>query len=571
MNNSINRWFSLRTKIILPYLVLAMLLAIGAAYIGTRVVFDSIEERFVNQLIEAGRLSSEWMVREENRLLGTLRLVAYADGIPAAIRSEDAEKLREIVYPIGVNAQEEAIDILDTKGITLFSMHHRTGGKLEEYEFSRGDAVFQRASFVLPILQGRSDAGGDKYAGIIQLKREPYLYVSSPIHDLQGQLIGSALVGKSLTSIVRQIREATLAQVTLYDSDGQALATTLLQAEPLTKGTTNAILTNKDRQSLIRDLTSTEIEYREVLGAWEVRQNTTLGLMGASFAKNFLVRFSQNTWVQILLSIGIAFLLVLIIGLYVSHRISSPILRLERAATEVAHGNLNVQVPSVGSDEIAILTQGFNRMVSNLARSQGDLVTAYDSTLEGWVKALDLRDRDTTGHSLRVAQLTVQLATEMNLDQIHLEYFRRGALLHDIGKMAIPDEILLKPGPLDEAEWTIMRQHPNHAIQMLKGISFLQPMLDIPYCHHERWDGSGYPRNLKAEEIPIAARIFAVVDVWDSLTSDRPYRSALSAEQARRIIELGSGNIFEPQVVQAFLKMLDGSLSRAGDDETAAT
>jgi putative nucleotidyltransferase with HDIG domain len=292
--------------------------------------------------------------------------------------------------------------------------------------------------------------------------------------------------------------------------------------------------------------------------------------MGASFAKNFLVRFSQNTWLQILLSISVAFLLVLIIGLFVSQRISSPILQLERAATLVAQGDLNVQVPSVGSDEVALLTQEFNHMVTNLARSQGALVTAYDTTLEGWVKALDLRDRDTTGHSLRVAQLTVQLAREMHLDQIDLEYVRRGALLHDIGKMAIPDEILMKPSSLDDSEWTIMRQHPNHAIRMLQGISFLQPMLDIPYCHHEQWDGSGYPRGLKGEEIPIAARIFTVVDVWDSLTSDRPYRAALSRQQARQIIEVGSGKIFDPQVVQAFLEMLDASQAKAEHDETVS-
>jgi putative nucleotidyltransferase with HDIG domain len=568
MSKLINRWFSLRAKIILPYLMLAMLLAIGAAYIGTRVVFDSIEERFVNQLIEAGRLSSEWMVREENRLLGTLRLLAYADGIPAALQSDDAEKLREIVYPIGVNAQEESIDILDSKGITLFSMHHRDGGKLEDYEFTRGDDTFKQTALVQPILQGKFDPWGDKFAGVIQIKRESFFYVSSPIHDAKGQLIGCALVGKSLNTLVRQIREATLAQATIYDMDGQAIASTLLQAQPLTKETTDAILTKKDRQSLIRDLISTEIEYREILGAWEVRQRSDIGLMGASFAKNFLVRFSQNTWLQILLSISVAFLLVLIIGLFVSQRISSPILQLERAATRVAQGDLNVQVPSVGNDEVALLTQEFNHMVANLARSQGDLVTAYDTTLEGWVKALDLRDRDTTGHSLRVAQLTVQLAREMHLDQIDLENVRRGALLHDIGKMAIPDEILLKPGPLDAAEWTIMRQHPNHAIRMLQGISFLEPMLDIPFCHHEQWDGSGYPRGLKGEEIPIAARIFTVVDVWDSLTSDRPYRAALSRPQARQIVEVGSGKIFDPQVVQAFLKMLDASPARAEHDET---
>ena len=155
-----------------------------------------------------------------------------------------------------------------------------------------------------------------------------------------------------------------------------------------------------------------------------------------------------------------------------------------------------------------------------------ELERSYDATLEGWSDALELRERETAGHSQRVVELTLAIARAMGLPETQLIHIRRGALLHDIGKMGIPDSILLKPGPLTDDEWRTMRHHTIYAHKLLNGIAYLQPALDIPYYHHERWDGQGYPNKLAGDSIPIAARIFAVVDVWDALTSNRPYRLA---------------------------------------------
>jgi PAS domain S-box-containing protein/putative nucleotidyltransferase with HDIG domain len=191
----------------------------------------------------------------------------------------------------------------------------------------------------------------------------------------------------------------------------------------------------------------------------------------------------------------------------------------------------------------------------NLERSNFELAHAYDITLEGWARALELRDQDTIGHTRRVTALTEQLARKIGYSSQLLTHLRRGALLHDIGKMGIPDRILHKPGKLTEEEWEIMRQHPVLAHEMLSPIRFLHPALDIPYCHHEKWDGSGYPRGLSGEEIPLAARIFAIIDVWDALTSDRPYRAAWSREKTKTHIRSQSGHHFDPQVVSAFFKL----------------
>ena len=187
----------------------------------------------------------------------------------------------------------------------------------------------------------------------------------------------------------------------------------------------------------------------------------------------------------------------------------------------------------------------------------GELQQAYASTIEGWSRALELRDKETEGHTQRVTAMVIKLAQELKLDEAQRVHIRRGALLHDIGKLAVPDHILFKSGPLTDDEWAIMRQHPRDARQMLTGIEYLQPALDIPYCHHERWDGGGYPRGLKGEEIPLAARMFAVVDVWDAMRSNRPYRNSLPDLAVRDYLRSVAGTQLDPHVVEVFLGMLD--------------
>jgi putative nucleotidyltransferase with HDIG domain len=191
----------------------------------------------------------------------------------------------------------------------------------------------------------------------------------------------------------------------------------------------------------------------------------------------------------------------------------------------------------------------------DLEHSHKELILTYDATLEGWSRALDLRDKGTEGHSLRVRELTVRLARQMGFSEEDLVHIGRGALLHDIGKMGIPDSILLKPGPLTSEEMAIMRLHPDYAQEMLSPIVYLRPALEIPYCHHEKWDGTGYPRGLKGTKIPLAVRIFSVVDVWDALRSDRPYHDAWPVEKVREHIRSLAGTHFDPDVVDAVLKM----------------
>ncbi len=226
-------------------------------------------------------------------------------------------------------------------------------------------------------------------------------------------------------------------------------------------------------------------------------------------------------------------------------------------------------VISIESEQIEAFTEADERLVTTLAAQAGikldnlkliedlrksneQLFSAYDETIQGWSNALDLRDKETEGHTLRVTKLTDKLARMMHISDEKLIHIRRGALLHDIGKMGIPDRILLKPDKLTDDEWVLMRAHPVYAYNLLSKIDFLQPALNIPLYHHERWDGTGYPKGLKGNKIPLEARIFAVIDVYDALTSDRPYRLGWPKERAIEYIHEQSGKQFDPDIVNAF-------------------
>jgi PAS domain S-box-containing protein/putative nucleotidyltransferase with HDIG domain len=241
----------------------------------------------------------------------------------------------------------------------------------------------------------------------------------------------------------------------------------------------------------------------------------------------------------------------------------------------ILFGNLNIyssQVDFFDANEVALLSEmagdlsfGIHTLrVRNqrvkaeerVQQANSDLALAYDATLEGWANALEMRERETAGHSRRVVELALKMAKMLATPEIELDHVRRGALLHDIGKMGIPDSILLKPGALSDEEWVIMHQHPIYAYNLLKDIPYLKQTLDIPYSHHERWDGSGYPQGLKGEQIPLAARIFAVIDVLDALTSDRPYRPAWNKKSAFQYLNDHAGKQFDPQVVAALNRLL---------------
>ena len=549
--------FPIRYKITLPYIGLALALAMAAAYVVTNVVLDTIEERFANQLIETGRLGAEWMVKEEDNQLELLRSIAHTQGVAEAVSAGDAEALRQITLPIAVNGGIEAMEILDPEGVSLLSLRLQADGDFEDYTASRGESLFQDWGFVQQVLDLNVDELGDKYAGIVTAPWGNFFYVSGPIQSPGGEFEGVVLVGKSLESITNELRQATLAQATIYDLQGKPLATTYVEdVDSLSQELVAGVIQRQSEESYLRDLTVANIDYTEIIGALEARGGSDMAVIGTSLSQTFLVQPSNTTRTQVFGLAFAAFIVVISAGVFVANRITKPLEGVVKASEAVAEGNLTVKLNATGNDELSSLASAFNNMVTALEHSNRELMDAYDTTLEGWSKALELRDEETEGHTQRVTDLTVRLARRMGLDGDDLVQIKRGALLHDIGKMGIPDGILNKPGPLTEDEWEVMRRHTIYAYQMLAPIAYLKPALAIPCCHHERWDGSGYPLGWRGQDIPLPARIFAVADVFDALSSDRPYRKAWPKERVVEHLESHKGVHFDPAIVDEFIGMI---------------
>lgn len=369
-----------RVKITIPYVILALLVTLAAAYVVSRVVLDSIEERFTNQLIEAGKLANDWMVQEENRLLETLRLVSHTQGVAEAVEAGDAEQLRELVLPLAVNYQEESIEILDLQGASVLSLRHKQGSNAEVYEATRAETLYNQWIFVQNVLERRVDHGRDKYAGLARAPWGDYFYVAGPILDDDSNQVGVILVGKSLPTLVRQIRQDILAHITIYDLSGRPIATTLFLADQnsqtLPSEFVSDLVSGQETGSLKRSLTVASINYSEIVGFWQVRalldtseapsDDNILGLIGVSLAETFLVRPGRITRLQVFGLAAVSFLLVIALGVWVANRITRPLMRVVAASAQVAEGNLEVQVDPTGDDEVAVLAHSFNEMIAGL-------------------------------------------------------------------------------------------------------------------------------------------------------------------------------------------------------------
>src|SRR3990172_6195773 len=407
--------FSIRTKLTIPYIILAIVIGIVGGSIVTQVLVGSLEERFTNQMIESRKLASESMVREEDRMLGTLRLLSHTQGMADTILLEDTQKILDLIYPITFNAGEDAVLVLDSEGkvLTTILKSAETG----KYLFPQISDDLTGFPFVSNVMEQVVDPKGDKYSGLTNTDWGNYFFVTGPVNSQDGKLAGIILVGISLKSLLEKIREESLSQVTIYDTNFSPIKSTFAEFPSRPLIDTSIVLKNQDQQSVTRDFSFSNIAYAELLGAWEARDGEDMGILGTALPKTFLVRTSNITKINITIVFVLAIIMAMLLGLFLSNLITRPLLQLERAASDVAKGNRDIQVSTKGGDEIADLAQSFNKMVSSLSRSEKDLISAYDKTLEGWSKALELRDEETQGHTQRVTELTLELARMMGLDE----------------------------------------------------------------------------------------------------------------------------------------------------------
>lgn len=552
-------------QITLPFMLLALAVSAGATYISTSLIVESVEDRFANQLIASALQVQDSLARKEDEMLADVRLLSNIQGVAEAIEAADEQQLRTLLLPLALNEGVEYLAVISPRAEVLLSV--QLAGDSGYTNVPPPPQIVSHP-LVANVLAGLADAQGDKYTDVVGFPDGAKLVISGPV-GVSSQVAGAILVGRPVEGLADTLRQESLGQISIYDASGQLLGSTLAQPRPLTSLQAAAVFRSQESGSLVLPIQEDSISYNEINSVWQVRNGQPEGVVGVALASNFLLQATQFTRNNALLLTSASSVLVVLVGLWLAGSITRPISELKTAAQRAAGGNLNVSVPIYGQDEIGVLAESFNDMMGNLSQSKQELLHAYEKTIEGWAKATDLRDHETEDHSRRVAELSVALARSMGWPEADLVNLRRGALLHDIGKIGIPDAILLKPGKLSEDEWVVMRKHPEYARSFIEQVDFLNSAMVIPYSHHERWNGSGYPQGLKGEDIPAEARIFAVVDVWDALTSDRPYRKALSASEALDYILSESGTLFDPQVVAAFQKLLAESKTK-GSGSTGA-
>jgi len=542
----------IRWKIVLPYAFLTVLLAVIGSYLATQLVTGSLEERFDNQLAEAGRSVSDRVVLKEREHLETVRAVAFTTGVADAIQSRDQQSLNSLVQPIAANRAVERVEVLDAQGARLTALRLADPDTVAYEQVSDADSPAQWP-LVQRALQGQPDDLGDKYAQIIETADGLVLWTAGPVFA-DSRPAGVVLVGTYLDSFVKQTEAEALADITVYDFEGTPLASTFaVSAASNEEGNLKIpppVLDQSIAGTAVREKRSLfSRNYDLLYGRLELR-GQVVGIYSVGLPTDFIFNAGNDTRTQVMLLFGAGMAAALGIGLYLTHQLTKPILRLVRTARIVASGDLTVRSGVKSGDEIGILATSLDDMTAKLQRQ-------HLSTIRALTSAIDARDPYTMGHSVRVGQLAMMLGRELGMEDKRLARLEVGGYLHYIGKIGSRDAVLLKPGRLTPEERTIIEDHPRIGLAILEAVDLPEDVIRFVHDHHERLDGSGYPRGLRDDEVSIQARIAAVADMYDAVTSERPYRSPMTPGEAIDLLRSEMGRFLDPRVVLAMSAIID--------------
>ena len=544
---------NIRWKIIFPYAFLTAILAALGAYLATDIVTGSLEERFTNQLAEAGRVTADAVVEKEREHLESVRAISFSEGVGGAIAAGDEPTVRDIVRPIVANGRVERVEVLNSSGQRvlaerLVNANGLTYNAIQDADDPATWPLVQRA------LSGETDELGDKFAQVVETADGFVFYTAGPVYD-GGDVVGVVVIGTTLESFVGDVKENALADITVYDLDGRPLASTFsLASGTLSEEASldpSAVALNETLSGgTLRE--SHELfgrSYDLVYGRLRVRDQV-IGLYSVALPTNFIFDAGAATRLQVMVLFGIGMAAVIGVGFFITHRLTRPILRLVSTARLVSGGDLTVRSGIRGSDEIGVLATTFDQMTDRLQRQ-------HLSTIRALTSAIDARDPFTSGHSLRVGQLAITLGREFGLAENVLARLEIGGYLHDIGKIGIRDSILLKPGALTPEERANIEDHPRIGLSILDPVELPDEVIEFVEGHHERLDGSGYPRGLKDEQTSMVIRIAAVADMYDALTSDRPYREPMPSREAVKFLRSQAPRYLDLDVVRALDRSVD--------------
>ncbi|GAC1582826.1 MAG: hypothetical protein NVS3B24_21130 [Candidatus Dormibacteria bacterium] len=538
-------------QVVLPFLLLSMLAGLAAsALVGLQLAAAARAQLDAEAIREEDSVSSSFATFEQ-RQLTDLRTLAATEGVGRAVRARDRGALQRLMFPaIAAQLPDPLRASVVVPGGTELLSARADPGRPGACVCAGGRQLGSWAH-VYDVLAGLSDHFGPKYIGIAMDVDGPVMYTVGPI-TLDGATVGAMLVAEPLNALVQDLRTRQSFEVAFYRAGGSLIsANTFVPA--------SSSLSAGERQVVIghagfihRQLARQGSEYEVFYIPWRLRHEDA-GY--AAVVRPAAALGSLSSQIPLLMAavFGSVFLVTVAAGLFISRRITRPLDNLVRATHAVGGGDLDYQAAVMTSDEIGALTVAFNAMTTRLADGRTQIEKSAEATIQTLAFAIDARDSYTHGHSLRVTRYSVELARSAGFDEEDLERLRRGCLVHDIGKIGIPDRILSKAGPLTRRQWQAMRRHPELGAEMLAPLDWPAEVLEIVRNHHERWDGSGYPDRLVAEETPRLARLVAICDTLDAMTSDRPYRRGFPYERAAAEIEAGAGTQFDPTMVRHFL------------------
>lgn len=534
-----------RYKVVLPFVVLLVLVGMLGTAVATARLSTAATTEFDAGLLRASLLANDHLEVLEAERLAQLRTATDTLGVPEAVSTADRDTLARLLLPITANALPAnlVVRVLNVQGAELVGIRGTPSGPVMLLAGDPQDR-WSLSSVVRDVLAGRADRLGERYVFVVSESAGPVAYWIGPVRAQGDRVVGAVLVGEAVSDIAQGIPEASL-----YDPDGMLLGSSLPSALPFPDQVRRQVTNIRTVRITV---TRGEHTYGELFSQWNLR-GRQLGYLAVSRDADSLLTALAQTRLLLAMIFTAAGLVTLAVGAVLARRITRPLEELTRATRVIAAGDLRHRAPVRSQDEIGDLARSFNAMTRSLGEKTAELEETYFSSMEALARAIDARDPYTFGHSSRVAAISAVIASAMGLPASDLETLRRSALLHDIGKIGIEDRVLRKPSRLNDEEFDSMREHPVIGHDMLKGVRFLHPSLPGVRHHHERWDGQGYPDGLAGEAIPMAVRILTVADVFDALTSERPYRSSLGAEAATREIIAEAGTRFDPAVVTAFV------------------
>lgn len=542
------RSWSIRTKIVLPFFLLLAFLGVAGTVIITARATSATVSDFEGNLLRSSLLSNDHLAVLEAERLAQLRAAIDTQGVSAAVSTHDAATLTRLLRPIQANAlpAQLTIRVMDSKGLEELTLW--PSPEQVQLRPLAGEPV------VAGVLAGQVDAKGDKNVFPRVEPAGTYLYWIGPVHagaDANG-VGGAILIGETLSEIAGDIRDSRASELIFYDQSGGVLLSSLHGIAPLPKSVLNTLPYKPVR---IREVVDGQ-GYEVLVGNWRLRASSVGYLASAINARDLDASISQIRALMVAI-FAVAALMTLLFGGLLARKITRPVDRLVVSTAAIAAGDLAHRAEITSDDEIGVLAQSFNAMASTLEQKDRELEENYFASIETLARAIDARDPYTFGHSTRVAAISLEIASAMELPENDMKALRRAALLHDIGKIGVEDRILRKQGPLTDEEWDAMKQHPFIGYKMLTGLTFLKPSLAGVLHHHERWDGRGYPAGLREDGITPYVRILTVADTLDAMTSDRPYRLGMAFERAIGEIRKLGGSQFDPAVVEAFLWRTD--------------